>query len=183
MRQKPIGTGPFKVVEFKANHVIRLAKNRDYWKRDRPYLDGLEYRIMPSQATRILEFISGQSDVTGGAAPVTANGLKDIRARAPKAVCETNSGNVTAALLINTKAPPFDNPKLRRAISFALDRTAFVKVMQGDARLGGIIMSPPVRRVGSHARTARGGARVREGRRAQSGESAQDNAGTGVRTQ
>jgi peptide/nickel transport system substrate-binding protein len=143
MRQKPIGTGPFKVVEYKANHMIRLAKNPDYWKPGRPYLDGLEYRIVPSGATRVLEFIAGQIDVTGGAAAVTSTGLKDIRAGVPNAVCETNSGNVTAALLINTKAAPFDNPKLRRAISFAIDRRAFVQAMHGDARLGGIIMSPP----------------------------------------
>ena len=143
MRQKPIGTGPFKVAEFKVNHMIRLTKNREYWKPGRPYLDSIEYRVIPSQATRVLEFIAGQTDVTGGAAAVTASGLKDIRAGVPNAVCVTNAGNVTAALLINTKAAPFDNPKLRRAISLAIDRRAFVQAMHGDARLGGIIMSPP----------------------------------------
>ena len=40
MRTQPIGTGPFKFVEFKQNERIRLTKNPDYWKKDRPYLDG-----------------------------------------------------------------------------------------------------------------------------------------------
>jgi peptide/nickel transport system substrate-binding protein len=42
MRSRPIGTGPFKFVEFKPNEVIRVTKNRDYWKEGRPYLDGIE---------------------------------------------------------------------------------------------------------------------------------------------
>ncbi|MFH1605145.1 MAG: ABC transporter substrate-binding protein, partial [Pseudomonadota bacterium] len=107
------------------------------------YLDALEYRIMPSQATRVLEFIAGQSDLTGGTTTVNANALKDIRAQLPKAVCETNAGNVTATLLINHKAPPFDNPKVRRAVSLALDRRQFVKATQGNGVLGGLVMSPP----------------------------------------
>jgi peptide/nickel transport system substrate-binding protein len=43
MRQRPIGTGPFKFVEYKPNQGIKLAKNPDYWKAGRPYLDGIEY--------------------------------------------------------------------------------------------------------------------------------------------
>ncbi len=46
MRTKPIGTGPFKFVEFKPNETIKVTKNPDYWKKDRPYLDGIEYTIM-----------------------------------------------------------------------------------------------------------------------------------------
>src|SRR5215470_15932080 len=41
MRTHPIGTGPFKFVEFKANDSIRLVRNSDYWKGGRPYLDGI----------------------------------------------------------------------------------------------------------------------------------------------
>ena len=42
MRSHPIGTGPFKFVEFKPNEVIKVARNPDYWKPGRPYLDGIE---------------------------------------------------------------------------------------------------------------------------------------------
>jgi len=142
MRQKPIGTGPFKLAEWKPNDVIRLTKNRDYWKPGRPYLDAVEYRIVPSQATRVLSFVAGQFDVTGSG-DVNANILKDIRTQVPKAMCETVASNVTSVLLINHKAPPFDNIKVRRAISLALDRSAFVRAWQGDGRIGVIMMSPP----------------------------------------
>ena len=46
MRQHPIGTGPFKFVEFKPNEGIKVTRNPDYWKKDRPYLDGIEYTII-----------------------------------------------------------------------------------------------------------------------------------------
>jgi peptide/nickel transport system substrate-binding protein len=44
MRQHPVGTGPFKFVEYKPNQGIKLAKNPDYWKPGRPYLDGIQDR-------------------------------------------------------------------------------------------------------------------------------------------
>ncbi len=142
MRQKPIGTGPFKVVEFKPNDVVRLAKNTDYWKPGRPFLDAMEWRIIPSQATRILAFMAGQYDMTMSG-DVDANTLKDIRAKVPKAVCETTAANVNSVLMINHKTPPFDDLQVRQAISLALDRREFVKATQGNGRLGGIMMPPP----------------------------------------
>src|SRR5579871_4861195 len=54
MRTHPIGTGPFKFVEFKANESIKLTKNTDYWRKDRPYLDGIEFTIIPNRSTAIL---------------------------------------------------------------------------------------------------------------------------------
>jgi peptide/nickel transport system substrate-binding protein len=52
MRQHPIGTGPYKFVEFRPNEVIRVSKNPDYWKTDRPYLDGIEYTIIRYRSAR-----------------------------------------------------------------------------------------------------------------------------------
>ena len=142
MRQKPIGTGPFKVVEFKPNDVIRLEKNKEYWKPGRPYLDGIVFRIMPSTATRMLSFLAGEFDMTG-TSTVTPHTIKDVQAKLPKAVCSTTGTMVTGVVLVNHKAPPFDNPKVRRAVSLALDRNAFVAAQQGGGRLGGVMMSPP----------------------------------------
>ena len=64
MRQHPIGTGPFKFVEFKPNERIRVERNPDYWKKGRPYLDGIEYTIVTNRSTAILGFIAGQFDMT-----------------------------------------------------------------------------------------------------------------------
>ncbi len=64
MRQHPIGTGPFKFVEFKPNEDIKVTRNPDYWKPDRPYLDGIEYTIIRDPSTAALAFVSGKFDMT-----------------------------------------------------------------------------------------------------------------------
>ena len=63
MRQHPIGTGPFKFVEFKPNERIKVERNPDYWKKGYPYLDGIEYTIVTNRSTAILGFVAGQFDV------------------------------------------------------------------------------------------------------------------------
>ncbi len=62
MRTHPIGTGPFKFVEFKPNEVIRVTRNPDYWKGGRPYLDGIEYTIIKNPSTAIMAFAAGNFD-------------------------------------------------------------------------------------------------------------------------
>src|SRR6201993_487968 len=65
MRTHPIGTGPFKFVEFKPNESVKVVRTPDYWKPGRPYLDAIEYSLMPNPATSILAFGAGKFDRTG----------------------------------------------------------------------------------------------------------------------
>src|SRR5690349_7323290 len=85
MRTHPIGTGPFKFVEFKANESIKVARNPDYWKPGRPYLDGIEYIIVPNRSTAILGFVAGKFDMTWPYI-ISVPLLKDIETQAPQAV-------------------------------------------------------------------------------------------------
>src|ERR1051325_10130211 len=103
MRQHPIGTGPFKFVEFKPNEGIKLARNPDYWKPGRPYLDGIEYSIIPNVSTQVLAFASGKFDMTFPYS-VTVPLLKDLRSQMPQAVCETTPMNVSMNLSIDRKS-------------------------------------------------------------------------------
>src|ERR1700724_3486018 len=119
MRTHPIGTGPFRFVEFKANESIKLARNPDYWKKDRPYLDGIEFTIISNRSTAILAFIAGKFDMTfptEGTIPL----LKDVQSQAPQAVCELAPINVSTNLIVNRETPPFDNAELRRALALAI---------------------------------------------------------------
>jgi peptide/nickel transport system substrate-binding protein len=141
MRTHPIGTGPFKFVEFKPNELIRVTKNPDYWKPGRPYLDGIDYTIIPSISTRILGFIAGKFDAVNG---VTVPLLKDVKAQAPEANCEVIPTNVPRTLLVNRAVPPFDNPELRRAMALSLDRKAFIDIITlGQGDLGGAMLPAP----------------------------------------
>src|SRR5262249_16776943 len=145
MRTHPIGTGPFKFVEFKANESIKVARNPDYWKPGRPYLDGIEYTIVPNRSTAILAFIAGKFDLTGPYM-VTVALVKDIESQAPQAICELRTTNGTSNLLVNRDVPPFDNLDLRRAMAFSLDRKAFIDILtEGRGKIGGAMLPPPER--------------------------------------
>ena len=143
MRQHPIGTGPFKFVEYKPNQEIKLARNPDYWKPGRPYLDGIEYTIIPNRSTAILGFIAGKFDMTFPY-EVTVPLLKDIKTQAPQATCEVGMASESIGMLVNRTVAPFDNADLRRAMALTLDRKSFIDILgQGEGEIGGALMPPP----------------------------------------
>ena len=142
MRVSPIGTGPFKFVEFKANEGIKIARNPNYWKPGRPFLDGVEYTIIPNRSTAILSFVAGKFDLTFPY-EVTLPLLKDVTSQYPQAICEVTTTNVGGNLLMNY-APPFDNLALRKAVIMAVDRKTFIDILtEGRGNTGGAIMPPP----------------------------------------
>jgi peptide/nickel transport system substrate-binding protein len=143
MRTKPIGTGPFRFVEFRRNEVIRLARNPDYWKTGRPYLDAIEVRIIPSRSTRILAFIAGEFDMTYDI-DVTIPLMKDVQSQAPTAICQLRPTGIYSNLLVNRDAAPFNDPKLRRAMALAIDRKSFDDILgQGKLGLSGAMQPLP----------------------------------------
>ena len=143
MRTKPVGTGPFMFGEFRSNELIQLVKNPDYWKKGFPYLDAVEWRIVPNRSTRMLAFTAGEFDMAQ-TADITPPLLKDIEAKAPQAICRMEPTNVNTHMLVNREKPPFDNPELRTAMMLALDRQAFIDILtQGKAALAVNMMAPP----------------------------------------
>jgi peptide/nickel transport system substrate-binding protein len=129
MRRKPIGTGPFKLVEFKMNEGIKLARNADYWKKGRPYLDGIEY--------------SGKFDMTFPS-DVSVPLLKNVKRDAPGAQCTMRFTGVATNLIVNREKPPFDDEKIRRAMALTLDRQAFNTILdEGQSKVSGAMLPPP----------------------------------------
>ena len=120
-----------------------MTRNLDYWKKDRPYLDGIDYVIMKNVSTGVLAFVAGSVDLTSPyllQVPV----MRDAKGQAPQAICEVTPLNVNRTLIINRDAPPFDNPDLRRAMSLSLDRKAFVDILtEGKGDVGGVMQPPP----------------------------------------
>lgn len=143
MRTHPIGTGPFKFVDFKQNESITLARNPDYWKKGLPYLDGIEFTIIRNRATAVLAFVAGKVDMTFPT-EMTAALEKDIKSQDPTAVCEIAPINVSTNLIINRENPPFNNLELRKAMALSLDRKAFIDIiLQGQGDQGGTLLPPP----------------------------------------
>jgi len=143
MRTKPIGTGPFKFAEFKANEYMRIVRNPDYFKKGKPYVDAVEMRIIPSRSTRLLAFAAGEFDMTFSK-DITVPLLKDMQKQAPNAICDLQPQYVHRNLMVNREAPPFDNAELRRALALAIDRKAFIDILsEGKADIGGTMLPLP----------------------------------------
>ena len=142
MRQHPVGTGPFKFVDYIPNQNITLTRNPDYWKPGKPYLDGIEYTIVKNRSTAVLGFVGGKFDMTFPN-EVTIPLLKDITSQKPDAICEiTPTHNAPNVLISHT--PPFDKPEMRRAIALSLDRQAFIDILgMGTGDIGTAMLPGP----------------------------------------
>ncbi|HXO02412.1 MAG TPA: ABC transporter substrate-binding protein [Stellaceae bacterium] len=143
MRLHPIGTGPFKFVEYKQNEHITFAKNPDYWKPGLPYLDGIEWTIVPNRATQSLAFIAGKFNMSFPY-EVTPQMVHDIAGQAPKAICEIDHTPISFNLMINRDNPPFSDPDIRRAMQLTIDRKAYLDtISEGKGQIGGAMQPPP----------------------------------------
>ena len=144
MRQHPVGTGPFKFVEYKPNEYIKVTRNPEYWKKGRPYLDGIEYTIIKNLSTAVLAFVSGNIDMTFRYS-LTVPLFKDVKSQVPQAICElTPDGGINRNLIVNRDKPPFDSPDLRRAMALSLDRQAFIDILtEGKGEIGGVMQPAP----------------------------------------
>jgi peptide/nickel transport system substrate-binding protein len=143
MRTNPVGTGPFKFVELKRGESIKFVRNPDYWKKGKPYLDGIEWKVIENRSTRILAFVAGEFDMTF-TTDVTIPLLKDMTTQAPKAVCDLVPTYVSINLIINPASAPFNDPKIRKAFALSLDRKSFVDILSnGKDDISGVMLPPP----------------------------------------
>ena len=142
MRTHPIGTGPFKFVSLKQNESITFKKNENYWKKDRPYLDGIEYTIIKSRSTRVLALIAGKFDLSFNN-DITVPLREEVMKKAPQMICDRIAG-ASINLLINKHKPPFDHAKIRQAMVLTIDRKSFVDIVsKGENKIGGAMLPPP----------------------------------------
>lgn len=119
----PVGTGPFKFVEWKKGQYIRLDKNPDYWREGYPLLDRIVARIIPDASTRTAAMESGE--VHYGAFGAIPN-IDVVRLRDSEEIGVTTDGyamiNPMALLEVAVTKAPFDNKAMRQAISMVIDR-------------------------------------------------------------
>jgi len=143
LRTKAVGTGPFKLVKFDPDQRIVFERNKDYFIKGRPYLDGIVISIIKSHSTRHAALMANQVDVSW-VYDIDHNAYQTMKSQAPNLVFVEASQNVSSNLLVNGKKPPFDNPKARLAASLAMDRDAVIKtIFQGRALKGGAMLPPP----------------------------------------
>lgn len=123
------GTGPFKLKEWVPNTRTVLEKNPDYYIPGQPLLDQVIYQPIPDDTARSTAVRTGAVDFIEYAPP------KDLELlRADPNILITGEGNNNVRFLaFNTKVPPFDNPKVRQAIAWAVDREAVLQAAMNGA--------------------------------------------------
>ena len=116
-----LGTGPFKLQEYVRGAALEFKRNPDYWKKGLPYLDGAKYCIIPDTGARAKSIRAERTDVEfRGFAPVK---VEAIAAQMGDKITAAHSGQpVHWGIAINVDKKPFDDARVRQALSLALDR-------------------------------------------------------------
>lgn len=145
---EPVGTGPFRLVEYLPGAAVRYEANPDYW-RNRPALDSLVFEITPDSGVRYEKLKAGECQVIPSPNP---SDLAAIRADQGLKLLE-GRGLALSYLAFNTTEPPFDRARVRRAVARAVDRHAIVADVYkgGAAPAAGLL--PPMMSGGSDAGT------------------------------
>jgi peptide/nickel transport system substrate-binding protein len=126
-----VGTGPFKFKEWVPNDHVTLEKNADYWNKAAggPYLDSVTFKPIADPTATLNALQAGDVDMAQTLAPVD---VKTVKADTKLQYFDRGSAcNIGHLAMNNTKAP-FDNPKIRQAVGYAINRKAIVDAFFGD---------------------------------------------------
>src|SRR5215471_166466 len=136
-----VGTGPFKVKEWRKGEYLDYVKNPDYFIKGRPYLDGLHYVVIVERGTRTAALQAGQLDVAFPG-ETTKAAAEQLKKAVPQLVVTPVGQAVTDNIIMNSKKPPFDNAKVRLAVSYAIDRRGLIQAVHQGAGVPGAAMAP-----------------------------------------
>ncbi len=137
----PYGTGPFKFAEYREGDALVVTRNEDYW-RGKPKLEKVTFKIIPDPSTRLAALKTGEiqavADV-GGILPEQASAIEGDA----NLTLFSQQVTTTHYLLFNNKKPPFDDQRLRQAVSLLLDRSKIVEeVLNGYGEPAEAIFTP-----------------------------------------
>ncbi len=127
--RNPSGTGPFKFALWESNRQVALEQNPDYWD-GAPALRGVVFRPITDANARVTEMLSGGVDLMVEVPPDNVALFRDDAGFK----LHEQAGPHLWFLVLNTKEPPFDDVRMRRAVNYAIDKEALVEnVLQGTA--------------------------------------------------
>jgi peptide/nickel transport system substrate-binding protein len=144
--RNPVGTGPFKFVEWKEGDFISLERYPNYWETDAsggklPYLDGVLIKFIVEPSTLVAALKTGEVD---GANDVSPQFLADLR-KDPKLNVYAAVGGNWQCVHMNLAKEPFNDRALRRAVAFAIDRKEILERVEfGEGIVAHGPISPPM---------------------------------------
>lgn len=129
-----VGSGPFKLVEFKPGEHVIMERYDGYWEEGLPYLDRIVARIIPDSSARAIALQNGELDMaTFEAEPTVINLLKEADGLT---VSQEGYGGIGPIdwLAMNVTAGPLQDVRVRQAIAYAIDKNFILKaIMRGTA--------------------------------------------------
>ncbi|MGE0399020.1 MAG: ABC transporter substrate-binding protein [Kofleriaceae bacterium] len=128
-REHPVGSGPFQIVEWIRGEQVVVRRFDGYWGQ-KPAIDRIVFRVIVDARQRLVELESGSVDLATAILP-DEQPFVELH---PDLVLYTTAGNDVSYLAFNTQRPPFDDPLVRRAVSYAINKEPIVKLaFQGRA--------------------------------------------------
>lgn len=112
------GTGAFIMTDVKKDTKVTFKKNPDYWEKDKPYLDGVEYYVLADAASQLAAFRAGQIDVLPYQGKTN---MEAIKSSVPGVQIQDGVGIMDYGLFMNLSRKPFDDKRVRQAIQYAID--------------------------------------------------------------
>ncbi len=127
-----IGTGPFALDRYEPNVKAVFKRNPDYYRQGQPYVDGVEWLVIPDESTALAMYRTGQLDL-GPTIPwgVRQQDLASLKQSHPHLIYRDFLGVVPGVVFMRVDMAPFNDVRVRRAISHAIDRQGLIEAVWG----------------------------------------------------
>ena len=139
--KSPVGTGPFTLDSWDRGSQLKVVRNPNYWQEGKPYLDSVTWTQVPDANTRVLQLQGQQAQI---ASDIPFNTMQTLTSM-PGLHADAFPGTTVFYLMFNTTKKPYDDVHVRRAIAYAVDKSAMAKAVlfgYGDAACS--IIAPTV---------------------------------------
>jgi peptide/nickel transport system substrate-binding protein len=134
--ESAIGTGPFILERYEPNVKAVFKRNPEYFLKDQPYIDGVEWLSLEDESTGLAMYRTGQIDCGPNHWwAVRQADLESLKKSHPHLVYRDFQSIVAGGITMRTDQPPFNDVRVRRAISHALDRQGLIEAvsLRGEA--------------------------------------------------
>lgn len=140
INQNPSGTGPFELDEWSPGEFVKLARFEDYWG-DTAKLESVQFKVVSEQSSRVAELETGVSHVADQIGP---NNIARVDGLPDAGVLQEPSVSV-AYIGFNTEKEPFDDVRVRQALSMAVDKDEIIEGVMNGVGIPAIgALAPPV---------------------------------------
>jgi peptide/nickel transport system substrate-binding protein len=127
-----IGTGPFILERYEPNVKSVFKRNPDYYREGQPYVDGVEWLVITDESTGLAMYRTGQIDCGPGTSwAVRQQDLDSLKKTHPQLMYQDFQSQSGSGITMRTDMPPFNDVRVRRAISHAIDRQALIEAVWG----------------------------------------------------